>query len=84
MTPLTPHISVLSSSIVTEAPSLTQPPVQEDTIVLSLADWEKKQEMLEKQAQTNQSNRLTHRWNICKIHIPFLRMACVSTEQVIM
>ncbi|KAK7161966.1 hypothetical protein R3I94_004587 [Phoxinus phoxinus] len=60
VTPLTPRTSVLSSSIVTEAPSLTQASIPQDTIVLSLADWEKKQEMLEKQAQTNQSNRLTH------------------------
>ncbi|XP_077060943.1 LIM and calponin homology domains-containing protein 1a isoform X7 [Siphateles boraxobius] len=60
VTPLTPRTLVLSSSIVTEAPSLPQPSVPQDTIVLSLADWEKKQEMLEKQEQTNQSNRLTH------------------------
>uniref|UniRef100_A0A8C2B7L2 LIM and calponin homology domains 1a n=1 Tax=Cyprinus carpio TaxID=7962 RepID=A0A8C2B7L2_CYPCA len=50
VTPLTP-----------QAPSLTQPSAPHDTIVLSLADWERKQEMLEKQAQTNQSSRLTHR-----------------------
>ncbi|XP_051557816.1 LIM and calponin homology domains-containing protein 1a isoform X3 [Myxocyprinus asiaticus] len=58
VTPLTPHSSVLPSRSVTEAPSLSQPP--HDTIVLSLADWERKQEMLERQAQTNQSNGLTH------------------------
>uniref|UniRef100_A0A672LBG4 LIM and calponin homology domains 1a n=1 Tax=Sinocyclocheilus grahami TaxID=75366 RepID=A0A672LBG4_SINGR len=60
VTPLTPRTSGLSSCMVTEAPSLTQPSAPHDTIVLSLADWEKKQEMLEKQAQTNQSSRLTH------------------------
>ncbi|XP_039547769.1 LIM and calponin homology domains-containing protein 1a isoform X1 [Pimephales promelas] len=60
VTPLTPRTSVLPPGIMTEAPYLTQPSVSQDTIVLSLADWEKKQEMLEKQAQTNQSNRLTH------------------------
>ncbi|XP_067297939.1 LIM and calponin homology domains-containing protein 1a isoform X2 [Pseudorasbora parva] len=60
VTPLTPSTSVLSSSITTEAPSLTQPSTPHETIVLSLADWDKKQEILEKQAQTNQSNRLTH------------------------
>uniref|UniRef100_A0A672RPB9 LIM and calponin homology domains-containing protein 1-like n=1 Tax=Sinocyclocheilus grahami TaxID=75366 RepID=A0A672RPB9_SINGR len=58
VTPLTPRTSALSSSMVTEAPSLTQPSAPRDTIVLSLADWERKQEMLEKQG--NQSNRLTH------------------------
>ncbi|ROI16023.1 LIM and calponin homology domains-containing protein 1, partial [Anabarilius grahami] len=58
--PLTPRTSVLSSSSVTEAPSLTQPSAPHDTIVLSLADWDKKQEMLEKKSQTNQSNSLTH------------------------
>ncbi|XP_058628703.1 LIM and calponin homology domains-containing protein 1a isoform X4 [Onychostoma macrolepis] len=60
VTPLTPRTSGLPSSMVTEAPSLTQPSAPHDTIVLSLADWERKQEMLEKQAQTNQSNGLTH------------------------
>ncbi|XP_050962566.1 LIM and calponin homology domains-containing protein 1a isoform X1 [Labeo rohita] len=60
VTPLTPRNSSLSSSVVTEAPSLTQPSAPHDTIVLSLADWERKQEVLEKQAQTNQSNGLTH------------------------
>ncbi|XP_048054379.1 LOW QUALITY PROTEIN: LIM and calponin homology domains-containing protein 1a [Megalobrama amblycephala] len=60
VTPLTPRTSVLSSSSVTEAPSLTPPSAPRDTIVLSLADWDKKQEMLEKQSQTNQSNSLTH------------------------
>uniref|UniRef100_A0A673G4P6 LIM and calponin homology domains-containing protein 1-like n=1 Tax=Sinocyclocheilus rhinocerous TaxID=307959 RepID=A0A673G4P6_9TELE len=60
VTPLTPRTSGLSYCMVTEAPPLTQPSAPHDTIVLSLADWEKKQEMLEKQAQTNQSNRLTH------------------------
>ncbi|XP_073697846.1 LIM and calponin homology domains-containing protein 1a isoform X2 [Garra rufa] len=58
--PLTPHTSSLSSTMVTEPPSSTQPSAPHDTIVLSLADWERKQEMLEKQAQTNQSNGLTH------------------------
>ncbi|XP_016415538.1 LIM and calponin homology domains-containing protein 1-like [Sinocyclocheilus rhinocerous] len=58
VTPLTPHTSGLSSSMVTEAPSLTQPSAPRETIVLSLADWERKQEMLEKQG--NQSSRLTH------------------------
>ncbi|XP_051982295.1 LIM and calponin homology domains-containing protein 1-like [Xyrauchen texanus] len=65
VTPLTTHSSVLPSRSVTETPSLSQPP--HDTIVLSLADWERKQEMLERQAQMNQSNGLTHRWNIYKI-----------------
>ncbi|XP_056316706.1 LIM and calponin homology domains-containing protein 1a isoform X5 [Danio aesculapii] len=60
VTPLTPRTSVLSSSCGTEAPSLTQPSAPHETIVLSLADWERKQEMLEKQAQTSQSNGLTH------------------------
>ncbi|XP_073803081.1 LIM and calponin homology domains-containing protein 1a isoform X48 [Danio rerio] len=60
VTPLTPRTSVLSSSCGTEAPSLTQPSAPHETIVLSLADWERKQEMLEKQAQTGQSNGLTH------------------------
>uniref|UniRef100_A0A8C2B8V0 LIM and calponin homology domains 1a n=1 Tax=Cyprinus carpio TaxID=7962 RepID=A0A8C2B8V0_CYPCA len=60
VTPLTPRTSGLSPCMVTEAPSLTQPSAPHDTIVLSLADWERKQEMLEKQAQTNQSSRLTH------------------------
>uniref|UniRef100_A0A8C2FS27 LIM and calponin homology domains 1a n=1 Tax=Cyprinus carpio TaxID=7962 RepID=A0A8C2FS27_CYPCA len=60
VTPLTPRTSGLSSCMMTEAPSLTQPSAPHDTIVLSLADWERKQEMLEKQAQTNQSSRLTH------------------------
>ncbi|XP_051754975.1 LIM and calponin homology domains-containing protein 1a isoform X5 [Ctenopharyngodon idella] len=60
VTPLTPRTSVLSSSSVTEAPSLTQPSAPHDTIVLSLADWDKKQEMLEKQAETNQSNSVTN------------------------
>ncbi|XP_043112508.1 LIM and calponin homology domains-containing protein 1-like isoform X1 [Puntigrus tetrazona] len=60
VTPLTPRTSALASSTVTEAPSLSQPSAPHDTIVLSLADWERKQEMLEKQAQTNQSNGLTH------------------------
>ncbi|NP_001139049.1 LIM and calponin homology domains-containing protein 1a isoform 2 [Danio rerio] len=60
VTPLTPRTSALSSSCGTEAPSLTQPSAPHETIVLSLADWERKQEMLEKQAQTGQSNGLTH------------------------
>ncbi|XP_016299598.1 LIM and calponin homology domains-containing protein 1-like isoform X2 [Sinocyclocheilus anshuiensis] len=60
VTPMSPRTSGLSSCMVTEAPPLTQPSAPHDTIVLSLADWERKQEMLEKQAQTNQSNRLTH------------------------
>nr|XP_055061598.1 LIM and calponin homology domains-containing protein 1a isoform X5 [Misgurnus anguillicaudatus] len=51
VTPLTPRTSVLPSA------SVTQPP--QDTIVLSLADWDRKQEMLERQSQTNQSNGLT-------------------------
>ncbi|XP_052420805.1 LIM and calponin homology domains-containing protein 1 isoform X1 [Carassius gibelio] len=55
VTPLTPHTSGLSSSMVTEAPPPTQPSAPCDTIVLSLADWERKQEVLEKQA--DQSNR---------------------------
>ncbi|KTG02978.1 hypothetical protein cypCar_00021863, partial [Cyprinus carpio] len=67
VTPLTPRTSGLSSSVVTEAPSLTQPSAPRDTIVLSLADWERKQEVLEKQEvpekqevlekQENRSNR---------------------------
>ncbi|XP_026059705.1 LIM and calponin homology domains-containing protein 1a isoform X2 [Carassius auratus] len=60
VTPLTPRTSGLSSCMVTDAPPLSQPSAPHDTIVLSLADWERKQEMLEKEAQTNQSNRLTH------------------------
>ncbi|XP_051993696.1 LIM and calponin homology domains-containing protein 1a isoform X2 [Xyrauchen texanus] len=58
VTPLTPCSSVLSSRRITEPPSLRQPP--HDTIVLSLADWERKQEILERQAETNQSNGLTN------------------------
>ncbi|XP_053533620.1 LIM and calponin homology domains-containing protein 1a isoform X3 [Ictalurus punctatus] len=53
--PLTPH----SSSGVTEAPPASTTP--HDTIVLSLADWERKQEMLEKEAKMNQRNGLEHR-----------------------
>ncbi|XP_059409820.1 LIM and calponin homology domains-containing protein 1-like isoform X6 [Carassius carassius] len=60
VTPLTPRTSGLSSCMVTEALPLSQPSAPHDTIVLSLADWERKQEMLEKEAQTNQSNRVTH------------------------
>ncbi|KAF4071559.1 hypothetical protein AMELA_G00274730 [Ameiurus melas] len=55
VTPLTPH----SSSGVTEAPPTSTTP--HDTIVLSLADWERKQEMLEKEAKMNQRNGLEHR-----------------------
>ncbi|XP_051561403.1 LIM and calponin homology domains-containing protein 1-like isoform X2 [Myxocyprinus asiaticus] len=58
VTPLTPCSAVLSSRRITEPPCLSQPP--HDTIVLSLADWERKQEILERQAETNQSNGLTH------------------------
>ncbi|XP_057186773.1 LIM and calponin homology domains-containing protein 1a isoform X5 [Triplophysa rosa] len=56
---LTPRASDLCSKSVTQDPSLSQP--SHDTIVLSLADWERKQEMMEKQAQMNQSNELTDR-----------------------
>ncbi|KAK3523197.1 hypothetical protein QTP86_021756, partial [Hemibagrus guttatus] len=55
VTPLTPH----SSTGVTEALSTYTTP--HDTIVLSLADWERKQEMLEKEAKMNQKNGLEHR-----------------------
>ncbi|XP_058240612.1 LIM and calponin homology domains-containing protein 1a isoform X2 [Hemibagrus wyckioides] len=55
VTPLTPH----SSTGVTEALSTSTTP--HDTIVLSLADWERKQEMLEKEAKMNQRNGLEHR-----------------------
>lgn len=55
MTPLTPH----SSSGVTEAPPTSTTP--HNTIVLSLADWERKQEMLEKEAKMNQRNGLEQR-----------------------
>ncbi|XP_066514834.1 LIM and calponin homology domains-containing protein 1a isoform X2 [Hoplias malabaricus] len=47
--PLTPHTTTLTSPSKTEAPPLPMPP--HDTIVLSLADWEKKQELLEKQTK---------------------------------
>ncbi|KAI4875173.1 hypothetical protein NFI96_014239 [Prochilodus magdalenae] len=49
--PLTPHMSSLSSSSVTEGPPLSKP--LHDTIVLSLADWDRKQEQLEKQTKKN-------------------------------
>lgn len=55
MTPLTPH----SSTGLTEALSTSTTP--HDTIVLSLADWERKQEMLVKEAKMNQRNGLEHR-----------------------
>lgn len=55
MTPLTPH----SSSGVPEAQLTSTTP--HDTIVLSLADWERKQEMLEKETKMNQRNGLEHR-----------------------
>ncbi|XP_053086807.1 LIM and calponin homology domains-containing protein 1a isoform X10 [Pangasianodon hypophthalmus] len=55
VTPLTPH----SSCGVTETPPTSTTP--HDTIVLSLADWERKQEMLEKEAKMNQRNGLEHR-----------------------
>ncbi|TSO98540.1 LIM and calponin homology domains-containing protein 1 [Bagarius yarrelli] len=55
VTPLTPH----SSSGVTEAPPTSTTP--HDTIVLSLADWERKQEMLEEKTKINQGNGLEHR-----------------------
>ncbi|XP_047672104.1 LIM and calponin homology domains-containing protein 1a isoform X2 [Tachysurus fulvidraco] len=55
VTPLTPH----SSSGMTEA--LSTSTTHHDTIVLSLADWERKQEMLEKEAKMNQRNGLEHR-----------------------
>ncbi|XP_060720474.1 LIM and calponin homology domains-containing protein 1a isoform X2 [Tachysurus vachellii] len=55
VTPLTPH----SSSSMTEA--LSSSATHHDTIVLSLADWERKQEMLEKEAKMNQRNGLEHR-----------------------
>uniref|UniRef100_A0AAR2J2G1 LIM and calponin homology domains 1a n=1 Tax=Pygocentrus nattereri TaxID=42514 RepID=A0AAR2J2G1_PYGNA len=49
--PLTPRASGLSSPSVTEDPQLSTP--SHDNIVLSLADWEKKQEKLEKQTKKN-------------------------------
>ncbi|KAL7841504.1 hypothetical protein SRHO_G00251950 [Serrasalmus rhombeus] len=49
--PLTPRASGLSSPSVTEGPQLSTP--SHDNIVLSLADWEKKQEKLEKQTKKN-------------------------------
>ncbi|KAL7855751.1 hypothetical protein AOLI_G00193550 [Acnodon oligacanthus] len=49
--PLTPRASGLSSPSVKEGPQLSTPP--HDNIVLSLADWEKKQEKLEKQTKKN-------------------------------
>ncbi|XP_060772518.1 LIM and calponin homology domains-containing protein 1a isoform X3 [Neoarius graeffei] len=55
VTPLTPH----SSSGVTEAPPTSTVP--HNTIVLSLADWERKQEMLEKDTKVNQRNGLEQR-----------------------
>ncbi|KAI5087779.1 LIM and calponin-like domains-containing protein 1 isoform X2 [Silurus meridionalis] len=55
VTPLTPH----SSSGVKESSPISKTP--RDTIVLSLADWERKQEMLEREAKMNQRNGLEHR-----------------------
>ncbi|XP_036438928.1 LIM and calponin homology domains-containing protein 1a isoform X6 [Colossoma macropomum] len=49
--PLTPRAPALSSPSVTEDPPLSTPP--HDTVVLSLADWEKKQEKLEKETKKN-------------------------------
>lgn len=56
VTPLTPH----SSCGGTEAPPTSTTP--QETIVLSLADWERKQDMLEKEAKMNQRNGLEHGW----------------------
>ncbi|XP_053336153.1 LIM and calponin homology domains-containing protein 1a [Clarias gariepinus] len=62
--PLTPH----SSSGVTEAvPTSTTP---HHTIVLSLADWDRKQEMLEKEAKMNQKNGFQHRSDQTKAPSP--------------
>lgn len=47
MTPLTPRSSALPSPIRGELPSTSDP---QDTIVRSLADWERKQELLERQS----------------------------------
>ncbi|XP_030643549.1 LIM and calponin homology domains-containing protein 1a [Chanos chanos] len=56
--PLTPRTSALSSPGQGEGQTLSSPP--QDTIVLSLADWERKQELLEKQVEMSQSNGLGH------------------------
>lgn len=48
MAPLTPRSSALSSPSCAEKPPLAGP---QDTIVRSLADWERKQELLERQAR---------------------------------
>uniref|UniRef100_A0A8B9HVA6 LIM and calponin homology domains 1a n=1 Tax=Astyanax mexicanus TaxID=7994 RepID=A0A8B9HVA6_ASTMX len=53
-TPLTPSISAQSPPAVTECPAVSTPP--QDSVVLSLADWDKKREMLEKQ----QKNGVEH------------------------
>ncbi|XP_067373954.1 LIM and calponin homology domains-containing protein 1-like isoform X15 [Channa argus] len=48
VTPLTPHSSALPSPIRGEFSSMSEP---QDTIVRSLADWERKQEVLERQSR---------------------------------
>ncbi|XP_076005129.1 LIM and calponin homology domains-containing protein 1-like isoform X5 [Genypterus blacodes] len=48
VTPLTPRSSTLSSPTRGEPPSAAEP---KDTIVRSLADWERKQELLERQSR---------------------------------
>ncbi|KAK2848824.1 hypothetical protein Q5P01_008658 [Channa striata] len=48
VTPLTPHSSALPSPSRGEFSSMSEPP---DTIVRSLADWERKQEVLERQSR---------------------------------
>uniref|UniRef100_A0A9J7ZT97 LIM and calponin homology domains 1a n=1 Tax=Cyprinus carpio carpio TaxID=630221 RepID=A0A9J7ZT97_CYPCA len=70
VTPLTPRTSGLSSSVVTEAPSLTQPSAPRDTIVLSLADWERKQEVLEKQEVPEKQEVLEKQENRSNRHSP--------------
>uniref|UniRef100_A0A3P9AQ64 LIM and calponin homology domains 1 n=1 Tax=Esox lucius TaxID=8010 RepID=A0A3P9AQ64_ESOLU len=52
VTPLTPHSSALPSPIRGEAPLSMDP---QDTIVRSLADWERKQELLERQGGSSES-----------------------------
>lgn len=48
VTPLTPHSSALPSPSRGELSSISADP--QDTIVRSLADWERKQELLERQS----------------------------------
>ncbi|XP_029918070.1 LIM and calponin homology domains-containing protein 1-like isoform X2 [Myripristis murdjan] len=53
VTPLTPRSSALPSPIRGELPAPSEP---QDTIVRSLADWERKQELLERQSRGSTEN----------------------------